>query len=99
MRSCFYRTESGPLFPLAKFYLYCFIVCGYGSDIFGVFPFLWDVSLPGLCVTGAAAEPERLQEAVRTAARAGARDGRSQRRGASQLHLESSRPVGAAAHV
>lgn len=55
------------------------------------------VPLPGMCVSGAAAEPERLQEAVRAPARAGA--GRSGRRGASQLHLDASRRGGAAAHV
>lgn len=62
------------------------------------------VSVPGMCVSGAAAaEPERLQEAVRAPAGAGARvrarAGRSRRRGASQLHLDASRRSGSAAHV
>lgn len=53
-----------------------------------------------MCVSGAA-EPERLQEAVRAPAGAGARAGvgRGRRRGASQLYLDASRRGGTAAHV
>lgn len=64
------------------------------------------VSVAGMCVSGAAAaaaEPQRLQEAVRATAGAGARAragvDRSRRRGASQLHLHASRRGGTAAHV
>lgn len=50
-------------------------------------------------VRGAAAEPERLQAAVRAAARpgAGAGAGGSGRRAESQLHLHAQRRGGAAA--
>lgn len=55
------------------------------------------VPLPCLRVGGAAAESQRLQEAVRAAARAGAglgpRFGSWGRRGAPQLNLYTPRPV------
>lgn len=81
----------------------------------GPLTFLRFVSLPGMCVSGAAAEPERLQEAVRASARAGAGAGAgvgtgvgagvgtgvggSGRRNASQFYLNASWRGGAAAHV
>lgn len=52
-----------------------------------------------MCVSGAAAEPERLQEAVCDPARAGAGVHRSRRRSARQLHLDAQRSAGPAAHV
>lgn len=61
--------------------------------------FLWFAFLPGMCVSGAAAEPKRLQEAVRDPARAGAGVDRSRRRSARQLHLDAQRSAGTAAHV
>lgn len=54
-------------------------------------------SLSGMYVSGAAAEPQPLQEAVCAPARAGV--GRNEQRGAGQLHLDASRSAGAAEHV
>lgn len=65
----------------------------------GPLTFLRFVSLSGVCVSGAAAEPQRFQEAVRAAAGAGAGVDGNGRRGESQLHLDSSRLDGAASHV